>query len=196
MIKVGITGGIGSGKTTVSHIFEALKVPVYCADMEARKLTDVHPDIVAGVKKLFGNDIYIDGRLDRKRVAALVFANKNLLSELNSIVHPLVKEHFNNWVKHCHAKCDYVLKEAAILFESGGNQQMDKVVTVTAPLELRIKRVMKRDGLTEKEVKDRILHQMPEQDKIRMSDYVIQCNDKDLVIPQVLQIHQLLLRQS
>lgn len=193
MIKVGITGGIGSGKTTVCNIFKTLNIPVYNADSEARHLTDNHPEIVNRVRKLFGDDIYKQGLLDRKKVASLVFSNKDLLQQLNAIVHPIVAAHFKAWLSK-QKKCPYIIKEAAILFESGGEKQVDKVITVTAPQHIRIKRVMLRDKLNEGEVLNRIKNQMPQEEKAERSDFIIQCNDIDLVIPQVLKIHEELVK--
>ncbi len=193
MIKVGITGGIGSGKTTVCNIFKTLHVPIYNADTEARQLTDNHPEIVKRVRELFGADIYKDGLLDRKKVASFVFRNKDLLQQLNAIIHPIVAAHFNTWLSK-QKDCTYIIKEAAILFESGGNKQLDKVITVTAPQHIRIKRVMLRDKLSEEEVLNRIKNQMPQEEKVKRSDYIIQCNDIDLVIPQVIKLHEELAR--
>ncbi|SMO44217.1 dephospho-CoA kinase [Saccharicrinis carchari] len=189
MITVGVTGGIGSGKTTVCNIFGVLGVPVYNADTEARHLTNTHPEIVKKVSLLFGKDIYNNGQLNRNKVGALVFSNKELLQQLNAVIHPLVAAHFKVWLSK-HRYCSYVIKEAAILFESGAYRQVDKVVTVTAPQGVRIKRVMRRDGISEKMVLDRMKNQMEEKEKVNKSDYIIACNDVDLVIPQVLRIHE------
>lgn len=191
--KVGITGGIGSGKTTVCNIFKTLNIPVYHADAEARHLTDNHPEIIKRVGKLFGNDIYKHGLLDRKKVASLVFSNKEILQQLNAIIHPIVAAHFTAWLSK-QENCPYIIKEAAILFESGANKQVDKVITVTAPQHIRIKRVMLRDKLSEEEVLNRISNQMPQEEKVKRSDYIIQCNDINLVIPQVLRLHEELIR--
>lgn len=189
MIKVGITGGIGSGKSTVCTLFKMLHVPVYNADIEARALTNNDAKIVAGVKGLFGEDIYQDGQLNRAKVGSLVFNNTELLSKLNTIIHPVVANHFKNWlIKHQY--CPLIIKEAAILFESDGHKQMDKVITVSAPEALRINRVMKRDALTKEEVESRIRNQMSEEEKVKMSDYVIYCNDVELLIPQVVDLHK------
>ena len=193
MIKVGITGGIGSGKSTVCQIFSTLGIPVYNADNEARWLTDHNLQIVSGVKKLFGNDIYKNGMLNRKKVGAQVFGNKDLLAQLNEVIHPVVAKHFDDWLKR-HEHHPFILKEAAILFESGAHLKMDKVITVTAPKELRVLRVIKRDGLSKAEVESRMSHQMPEEEKVKMSDYTIHCNDVDLVIPQVLRVYDDILR--
>ncbi len=188
MIKIGITGGIGSGKTTVCKIFQVMGVPVYCADIEARKLTDTHPDIIKPIKGLFGNDIYEGGLLNRKRVASIVFNEKEKLTRLNQIIHPVVNLHFVQWLDE-NKNFPIVVKEAAILFESGGDKDMDKVISVCAPIDLRIQRVMERDGLTVEQVRNRINNQMSEEERISKSDFVIRCNDIDLVIPQVLSLY-------
>ncbi len=192
MINVGITGGIGSGKSTVCKIFETLNVPVYYSDFEARVLSDSHTEIVLAVKKMFGEDIYVDGKLNRKRVGEIVFNNRSKLEALNHIIHPVVADHFENW-KNNHKHYPYILKEAAILFESGAFKQVDKIITVTAPVDLRIDRVVKRDGLTKDDVQTRINNQMDDETKINQSDFVIYCNDIELVIPQVVEIHEKLL---
>ncbi len=189
MKKIGITGGIGSGKSTVCKIFESLGVPVYYTDNEARSLTNHHPDIINGFRNLFGDEIYINGELNRKKVGESVFRDKNLLADLNKLIHPIVAEHFDNWFQQ-HSNSAYILKEAAILFESGAYKQVDKIITVTAPIELRIKRVMERDGISEGEVMDRINNQWNDQEKIKMSDFIVYCDDVELVIPQVIKIHK------
>jgi dephospho-CoA kinase len=192
MIKIGITGGIGSGKSTICKIFETLHIPVYYADVEARRLTNTHPNIVKGVKKLFGEDIYINNCLDRKRVGQIVFEDQTLLQQLNEVIHPVVADHFSQWLYE-NRNAPYVLKEAAILFESGAYKQVDKIITVTSPEELRIKRVMQRDGFSYEEVKSRINNQIDEQERVERADFVIYCNDKDLVVPQVLKVHSQLM---
>ncbi|MGE3822758.1 MAG: dephospho-CoA kinase [Bacteroidia bacterium] len=193
MQKIGITGGIGSGKTTVARVFEQLGIPVYHADYWAKELMNTDPLVINRLKELFGNDIYDNaGNADRKRIAELVFADKNKLNQLNSIIHPAVWLHGENWLKQ-HAGKPYILKEAAILFESGGNKDMDKVIMVSAPKEIRLERVMKRDNLTRAEVEARMANQWPDEQKTALSDFVIVNDGKQLVIPQVLQIHSRLL---
>lgn len=192
MMNVGITGGIGSGKSTVCKIFETLDIPVYYSDWHARILSDTHPDIVSGVTKLLGDSIYQSGKMDRKRVGEIVFNDKEKLNALNHIIHPVVAAHFEEW-KMMHNDYPYILKEAAILFESGAYKQVDQIITVSAPVDLRIDRVVRRDGISREDVLSRINNQMKDEDKIKQSDYVIYCNDVDLVIPQVLEIHHALI---
>lgn len=192
MIKVGITGGIGSGKSTVCNIFKVLGISVYNSDLESRILANTYPFVINGVKKIFGDHIYVNGKLDRKQVGTIVFKDKDRLNALNNLIHPVVAEHFNHWIKE-HSKAKYILKETAILFESGAHKQVDQIITVAAPVDLRIKRVIQRDHISKNEVENRIRNQMRDNERIRLSDHVIHCNEIDLVIPQVVKIHQLLL---
>ena len=140
---IGLTGGIGSGKTTIAKHFASLGVPVYIADDEAKKLMD-NPEIITELKSIFGDEIIENGKIDRKALAQIVFQNPKKLKTLNSIIHPAVKLHFENWL-HSHKNYPIIIKEAAILFESGSYKDCDKIITVTAPLEIRIERVLKRD---------------------------------------------------
>lgn len=194
MLKIGITGGIGSGKTTVCKVFELLGVPVYYADDEARKLLDDNI-VKEGVIQKLGNQILDEkGKIERKKLAALVFNNKKKLEQLNAIIHPAVGIHFENWLKERSAHT-YVLKEAAILFESGAYKQVDKVILVAAPTELKIKRVMQRDRITREQVMERIHNQMSDEEKISHSQHVINNDEHTLIIPQVVAIHQQLLKE-
>jgi dephospho-CoA kinase len=193
MKKIGITGGIGSGKTIVARVFEQLGIPVYHADYWAKEIMNTEPLVIERLKDLFGKDIYnSDGKADRKRIAELVFADKNKLNELNSVIHPAVWLHGENWLKQ-HEDKPYILKEAAILFESGGNKGVDKVIMVSAPKDIRMERVMKRDNFTREEVEVRMANQWPDEKKIILSDFVIVNDGKQLVIPQVLEIHSKLI---
>lgn len=189
MIKLGITGGIGSGKTTVCRLFELLGIPVYYADEESKKLLDENKEVKKQVLGIFGESILNDaGTIDRKKLAGIVFNNKGLLDKLNAITHPAVGAHFELWLKK--QKSPYILKEAAILFESGAYKQVDKVLTVTAPVELKIQRTIKRDGVSKEQVEARISLQMSDEEKIKRSDFVIRNNEQELLIPQVLELHK------
>ena len=197
MLKVGITGGIGSGKTTVCKIFESLGVPVYYADDRAKWLTENDPDIVAAIKSLFTDDIFKDGRLDRKKVSSIVFSDKNKLQQLNAIIHPAVFKDAERWQKEQSEKnIPYSLKEAALLFESGSYKELDKIILVSAPLQLRIERVMQRDSTSEEEVLNRINHQMPENEKEKMADFIIKNVELEETKKSVLQLHKKLLELS
>lgn len=191
-LKIGITGGIGSGKTIVCKIFEQLGVPVYYADAAATEIF-YGKDIQQQIIKTFGENLIDDkGLVDRKKLSELVFSYKALLEKLNAIIHPAVALDVEDWSKK-NSTAKYVLKEAAILFESGTNKGLDKVIVVTAPVELRIARVMKRDGLNKEEIQKRIQNQMSDEEKIKRSDFVIHNDEQQLIIPQVLAIHEKIL---
>ncbi len=190
MIKVGITGGIGSGKTTVCKIFELLGIPVYYADERAKELIATDKSIIKQVKQLFGDDVYdAAGKLDKKRVASVIFNFPEILNQYNQIVHPAVFRDVEKWMQR-HSDRDYVIKEAALLFETGSNKQLDNIICVTAPLELRIQRVIDRDQTTAEAVKERIANQWSEEEKINASDFIIYNDGSTPLIRQVLQIHE------
>ena len=189
MLKVGITGGIGSGKTTVCKIFETLGIPVYYADERAKRLMTEDMELVAAIKKLFGEDAYFpDGNLDRGFIASIVFNDRKILDRLNDLVHPVVAKDGEKW--HLEQQdVPYTLKEAALLIESGSHLLLDKIITVTAPLELRIQRVMARDKAERAAVEARINKQMPESEKVKIADFVIKNDGSMSLIKQVLKIH-------
>ena len=188
MIKVGITGGIGSGKSIICEVFKQLKVPVYNADVEAKNIINTDIAVQKRIKEKFGPSVFSDNELNRKKLAEIVFNDSSALTKLNNIVHPVVNLHFQNWLKQ--QESPYILKEAAILFESGTYKNMDYIITVDAPEKLRIERVMKRDGISEAEVKKRMKHQISEEEKIKLSDFIIYNDDRQLVLPQVLDLHK------
>ena len=190
MLRIGITGGIGSGKTTVCRIFETLGIPVYYADIRAKWLMVHQKSIVSQIQDLLGEAAYQEnGSLNRAYIANIVFREPEKLKALNAIVHPAVHEDGEVW--HQQQKdVPYTLKEAALLFESGSYQSLDKIITVTAPLELRIKWVMQRDHSTREAVEARINQQWPEAEKIKLSDFVIKNDLQHSLIQQVYHIHQ------
>jgi dephospho-CoA kinase len=187
MIKVGLTGNIGSGKSLVARIFETLHIPVFYADIEAKKILD-NPDVREEVVNLFGQDVIEGTRLLRPKIAEIVFSDKQALEKLNQIIHPAVRKQFTIWANH--QISPYVIYEAAILHESGHYKNMDKIILVKADENLRIKRVVKRDQVSEEQVKSRMQNQWPESKKEEFSDFVIDNNEKDLLIPQVLSVHE------
>jgi len=190
MLKVGITGNIGSGKTTVSKIFEILGVPVFYADDVAKHVMVEDATLIDALKAEFGKESYFnDGSLNRKHIAGIVFNNEAELAKLNAIVHPAVFRAFDNWVVNV-KNAPYVMKEAALLFESSSYKMCDKAIMVTAPLELRINRVMQRDSLSRAEIESRNARQFSEEKKIQLADFVIRNDDTELVIPQVLELHK------
>ena len=188
MLKVGLTGGIGSGKTTVCNVFRHLGIPVYHADIHARILSEVDGDIKKALSGLVGDDIYTESGLNRKKLSQMIFVNRSLLQKVNEIIHPKVLEHFSKWINE-HLETNYIIHEAAILFESGMNPLFDKIITVSAPEDTRIRRIMKRDGVTENDVKNIIKNQWPESRKRNISDYIIINDQKQMILPQILKIH-------
>jgi dephospho-CoA kinase len=196
MLKIGLTGNMGSGKTTVSKIFEILGIPVFYADDEAKKVMVTDTRLVNEIRSAFGELAYFgDGALNRKHISAIVFNNKTELAKLNSLVHPAVFRAFDIWVKR-HTRTPYVVKEAALLFESDSYKLCDYTIMVQAPNEQRVKRVMERDGLSREEVKSRNSNQFSEEKKSQLADYAIKNDEKELVIPQVLELHKLFLSLS
>lgn len=188
MLKIGLTGGIGSGKTLVGSVFKELGVPVYEADKEARRLMESDPTVIAGVKRLFGEAAYTGGKLNRSYLADKVFGDDDLLTQLNNLVHPAVRKDFDSWTRR-HATHAYVMEEAAILFESGGAAAMDFTVFVKAETSLRINRVMARDQVTEAEVRKRMNRQMNDQQKELLSDFVIYNDNDSMILPQIVDLH-------
>jgi len=188
--RIGITGGIGSGKTTVCQIFATLGIPLYYADDRAKWLMQNDPQLVAALKDAFGEKTFTDqGTLDRAYLAEIVFNNQEQLNILNGLVHPAVREDGIQWDEQ-HLDTPYTLREAALLYESGIYQLLDQIITVTAPEALRIQRVTKRDGLSAEQVKARIEKQWPEEKKVELADFVIHNDGQHSLIRQVLQIHQ------
>jgi len=192
MLTVGITGGIGSGKSTICRIFEVMEVPVFYADAEARRLQNEDPNVRSSMISLFGNEVYNDDGLNRKFVAELVFNNKLLLDQLNKIIHPATLIAFEKW-KQNYSSNHYVIKEAAILFESKSNIGLDKIIVVSAPEELRIERIIKRDNISREQIISRMNNQLTEEERIAKADFVIVNDEKSAIIPQVLAVHEKLL---
>ncbi|MCB6099364.1 dephospho-CoA kinase [Flavobacterium psychrophilum] len=168
---IGLTGGIGSGKTTIVRLFEAEGIPVYIADDEAKKIM-ILPETIHLVGECFGQEVIVNHQIDRKKLSEIVFNHPEKLKELNKIIHPLVKKHFDNWVKK--QKSPFVIKETAILFESGSYKYCDQIITVIASEETRVNRVMLRDKCTKEAVLERIKNQYTDSQKTSKSDYIIE----------------------
>jgi dephospho-CoA kinase len=194
MFRMGLTGGIGSGKTMVCSILEKLGAAVYYADAEARRLMDRDAGLRAGIVEMFGERAYGKNGLNRSYVAGSVFGNDDQLSRLNSLVHPAVREDFIRW-ERLHQGSHYVVEEAAILFESGASGLMDLSVLVYAPEELRIRRVIERDGSDRDEVIKRMGHQMSEEEKMKMADHIIYNDGSQMLLPQVVELHNMILNR-
>jgi len=188
MKKIGITGGIGSGKSTVCEIFKLLGVPVFHADIEAKKLYS-YSKIKDKVIHLFGKEILTADEIDKVKLSQIVFNDSVALEALNNVIHPEVKNDFDNWVNKQNADIPYIIQEAAIIFESGFDNYFDKIIVVTAPIEIRIERITKRDKLTEREIRNRMSKQMTDELKALKADYLINNSGEELVIPQIIEIH-------
>jgi dephospho-CoA kinase len=190
MLKIGITGNIGSGKSTVARVFEILGVKVFYADAEAKKVMTADKLLIEEIKVAFGPEAYsANGELNRKYIAGIVFKNEADLKKLNALVHPAVFRAFDEWAK-AFTNEPYVIKEAAVLFESRSYKHCDKTLLVSAPLEMRLERVMKRDHISHTEVEAREARQFTEERKKELADYVLYNDDTQLVIPQVLELHR------
>ena len=188
MLKIGVTGGIGSGKSTVCRIFSQLGVPVYSADDRAKQLMTEDEDLVERIEGLFGPDAYLaNGILNREHISDRAFHDATLLGKLNALVHPAVFRDFDTWLEQQTAP--YIIKEAALLFESGSFRDLDFIVTVSAPRELRITRCMQRDGNTRKQVLARMDKQWTEKQRNDAADFIIKNDEKSALIPQVMELH-------
>ncbi|MBV6404892.1 MAG: dephospho-CoA kinase [Flavobacteriales bacterium] len=194
MLKIGITGGIGSGKSTVGRMFQVLDVPVFEADAEGKRILADDPDVRAAVTAAFGADAYPQGRLDRHHLAGIIFADPVAREKLNAIVHPAVRTAFGRWAADQEAP--YVLMASALLVGSGGARALDGLVLVTAPETLRLQRVMARDDADEHAVRARMAAQLQEEEMRAAADHVIVNDDRRPVIPQVLEVHQALLQRA
>lgn len=193
MLKVGITGGIGSGKSTVAKVFEVLGIPVYYADAAAKQIMNEDEALKSSLREHFGEAVYKDGLLDRSFLSSIVFNNKEKLELLNSLIHPATINAGLRWMET--QTTPYAIKEAALIFESGSQAHLDFVIGVYAPTALRIQRVMERDKITREEVQQRMQYQIEEDIKMRLCNAVIINDEQEMVIPQVLELHNKLLAQ-
>lgn len=185
---IGLTGGIGSGKTTVAGMFESLGVPVYKSDDKAKELMITSEEMIAEIIALLGDEAYIAGELNRPYIALKVFSDKTFLDRLNAIVHPVVREDFHQWASE--QNTPYVIQEAAILFENDAYQKFDRMILVTAPKRLRLERVMQRDQVAEDNIIARMNHQWEDEKKIPLADFVIENIDLSRTVSQVKKIHK------
>ncbi|MEP7164141.1 MAG: dephospho-CoA kinase [Ferruginibacter sp.] len=200
MLRIGITGGIGSGKTTVAKIFEVLGIPVYYADDAAKKLMNEDESLQQNIIEHFGSAIFENKQLNRARLASIVFNDPEKLALLNSIVHPVTIADADKWMKRLaksgEKETAYAIKEAALLFESGAQKKLDHVIGVHAPYKLRLQRAMLRDKLSKAEVESRMERQMDETKKMNLCNFIITNDEEQLLIPQVLELHQKLVDSS
>lgn len=194
MLKIGITGGIGSGKSVVTRIFKTLGIPTLDADSFAKELMESNPEVRQQLTEAFGTSIFKEGKLDRAALSKLVFNDKTLLEKLNGIVHPAVKKYGNLWMESQNSA--YVVKEAALFFESGSAKDMDIMIGVAAPEVLRLKRAMDRDKGSEADVRKRMNSQMEESEKMSLCNYIIYNDEAHSLIEQVLHLHKLFINQA
>lgn len=194
MLRIGITGGIGSGKSTVAGIFSVLGIPVYDSDSTSKRLMEEDAELKKKIIQSFGVESYSNGNLNRKYLSEQVFNDQKKIELLNSIVHPATIKDAEEWMKKQNAP--YTIKEAALIFESGSNKFLDFVIGVSSPLTLRIERTMQRGNITEAQVKSRIKMQMDEEEKMRLCNYVIFNDEQQMLIPQVLLLHEKFLKQT
>jgi dephospho-CoA kinase len=196
MLKIGVTGGIGSGKSIICKIFNALDIPVFNADIEAKKVLNESETVKSRMKALFGNDIYDpENKIDRQKLSSIIFNDKIKLLQTNSIIHPVVIDNYNSWLIE-NSGCSYTIMEAALIFEGGFDKLMDYIITVSAPKNMKILRTMQRDGSTRSDVLKKMNNQSDDKMKITKSDFVIYNINKQLVIPQILKVHDQLLKYS
>jgi len=193
MLKVGITGGIGSGKTTICEIFTQLGIPVFHSDAEANKLLNT-AEVIDFYKKEFGEIVFSNGLLDKQKVANLIFKNPEALQKVNGFIHPLVNKNFKDWTLS-QKNCNYVIKESALLLEGNNRGDLSYIVLVLAPLELRIKRVMLRDQTDENAILERIKNQTSDDEKMKLADFIISNDVQSLVLPQILTLHKMFLKE-
>jgi dephospho-CoA kinase len=194
MLKVGITGGIGSGKSTVCQVFTTLGIPVFNADTAARYLIENDAQLIKNITGLFGEQAYINKKLNSKHISEVVFTSPEKLQQLNALTHPATIAYGQKWMTS--QNTPYIIKEAAIFFETGSNKDMDVMVGVSAPLELRINRAMQRGHSTREQIAARIQQQMPQEEKMKLCNHVIINDDVQAIIPQVLALHQLLVNKA
>lgn len=186
--KLGITGGIGSGKTSVCRVFTVLRIPVFSADRDASHIMENESVVRDKLNSIAGKDLYSKGCLDRLALASIIFNDKTILEKVNALVHPFVFDNFRKW--SVEQTSPYVIMEAAILFESGAAESVDKVATVVAPAEQRVERVIRRNKLTKEQVMERMRNQMSDETRISLSDYIIYNSENDMIIPAILKIHK------
>ncbi|MCX2583729.1 dephospho-CoA kinase [Pedobacter sp. MR22-3] len=197
MYKVGITGGIGSGKTTICKVFEVLGIPVFYADTVAKEIMVTDQLLIAGIKSAFGEESYTaEGKLNNKHLAAIVFSHETELARLNALVHPAVFRAFDDWEKQIDERVPYTMKEAALLFESGSYKMCDTSVLVTAPLSLKLARVMQRDQVSAEQVKARMDKQFTDEQKAKLSSHFMVNDEEHSIIEQVLALHKHFLKKA
>ena len=194
MLKIGITGGIGAGKTTVCSVFQNMGIPVFNADNQAKTLLN-NTNVIEYYHKEFGNTVFSNNLIDKVKLAKLIFSNTEALQKVNNFIHPLVYKLFDEWCL-LHTNKPYLINEAALLFESQSYKRLDYTILIVAPIETRIKRVAQRDGFSYEDIKARMDKQLSEEQKIKMADFIIDNNEKELILPAILNLHNEFLKNK
>ena len=192
MKRIGLTGGIGSGKTTISKVFELLKVPIYNSDKVAKNIISKNSYVKHQIIKNFGKEVMINNKIDNKKLSILLFNDKKKIEIINDIIHPLVKQDFNSWCEKKNSK--YIIKESALIFSSNSYLELDEIIFAKCPMELRIKRVMKRDNKTKKQVESIINNQNSDKFFEENCKYIIFNNEKVLLTPQIIKLHKVFIK--
>jgi dephospho-CoA kinase len=187
LFKLGVTGGIGSGKTSVCRVFEVMNIPVFSADRIANEIMETDNSIVNAINAIAGRNLYLNGKLDRPALSKLIFNDRERLGKVNSLVHPAVFRSFTNWVSE--QSSPYVIMEAAILIESGASSLVDRIATIVAPVEERINRIIQRSLLTREQIAERMRNQMDDTERAKHSDFIINNSENDMIIPVIIKIH-------
>ncbi len=194
-MKIGITGGIGSGKTYISDYFAQLGIPIYNSDIWAKKLMNTDARLKQQIVQKFGKESFINDNLNTSFLSKIVFSDKQKLQQLNNIVHPILFNHFEQWYLQNNTNVPYVIQEAAILIENGNHERFDKIILVVADINVKIKRIQQRSGLSEEQITQRINNQLPDDEKIKYVDFVITNNEDSDIQTQVKQIHNTLINK-
>ena len=192
MKKIGLTGGIGSGKTTISKVFELLKIPIYNSDNVAKNFISKNSCVKNQIFKCFGEEIMTNNKIDNKKLSTLIFNDIEKINIINNIIHPLVKEDFNKWCKK--SKSKYIIKESALLFSSNSYLELDEIIFVKSPIETRIQRVMKRDNRTKKQVKSIIKNQNSDEFLEKSCKYIIYNDEEKFLTPQIIKLHEIFIK--
>lgn len=195
MLKIGLTGSIGSGKSTIAKVFSLLGVPVYLSDIEAKRFLDDHAVVQLIAEKFGVQIINAEGKIDRVQLASIVFNDKTHLKWLNSIIHPMVRRHFFDWVESMKHH-PYIIQESAIMLETGFSSYFHKVIVVTCPLEERINRVLSRDKMTRQQIMERMQNQWTEELKVEKADILIDNSDYSLAVPQIISVHEKIIEEA
>lgn len=191
MLKVGITGGVGSGKSHIAKVFAELGIEIYDADFHAKELMENNPEVTEKITKLLGNEAYISGGLNRTYVADKIYSNNKLRQQVNAIVHPAVALHFVEWLQHAESK--YIIKESAIMFEAKANEGLDYIISITAPVSLRMQRTLQRSGMTNEKFEAIVKNQIDDEERNSQADFILVNDEQQPLLEKIIELHSFLL---